>query len=252
MDFSMNDGLYSRFQTWKIACSLILDSEYSEVAETRKVNTLLRWSGDFGIQKLRSWKKEPKDLNLQEVWDEFESYCKPQANELRARYDLLKTLKQGQLPCDDWLSKLEAEIQLCGYGKETETTLMRDLFLFGLENESFMSRIISEEPNTITTAQIRQKLKKLESGKATAKYIKQSTNTSVAAPAQVHQVTNSHRGRGNPGQKRRKNFQNQGPHQKRRDFGEGQQKPQQRLPQNCLFKTTRSGCLKKKSNSGLN
>ena len=31
MDWSMNDDLYSHFQTWQIACNLILDSELCDL-----------------------------------------------------------------------------------------------------------------------------------------------------------------------------------------------------------------------------
>ena len=139
MDWHMDDGLYSRFQTWKISCNLILDSELCELSEVRKVNTLLRWSGDFGIKKLKSWQKEPSQLTLDFIWDEYESYCKPQSNELRARYDVLKKLTQGSLPADDWMTKLQSQLHLCNYQPEMEEVLLRDLFLFGLQDESFMS-----------------------------------------------------------------------------------------------------------------
>ncbi len=107
MDWSINDGLYNHFCTWKIACSLPLNSEYCGVSDTHKVNTLLRWSGDFGINKLKSWQKEPEELTLDFIWTQFESYCKPQSNELRAQYDLLKKLKQGAQFCDDWFTTLQ-------------------------------------------------------------------------------------------------------------------------------------------------
>ena len=50
--------------------------------------------------------------------------------------------------------------------------LLHDLFLFRLEDESFMNKIISEENLEISTAQLWQKLKCMEAGHATAKYIK--------------------------------------------------------------------------------
>ena len=37
----MDDGLYSRFQDWKLECELILDGELTEIAESRKVNALI-------------------------------------------------------------------------------------------------------------------------------------------------------------------------------------------------------------------
>ena len=101
MDWTMDDGLYSCFQTWKISCNLILDSELCELSEVRKINTLLRWSGDFGIKKLKSWQREPSQLTLNFTWSEYKSYCKPQSNELHAQYDILKRLTQGSLPADD-------------------------------------------------------------------------------------------------------------------------------------------------------
>ena len=41
MDWSMDDGLYSCFQDWKLGCELILDGELTEIAEPPKVNTLI-------------------------------------------------------------------------------------------------------------------------------------------------------------------------------------------------------------------
>ena len=41
MDSSMDDGLYSRFQEWKLECELILDRELTEITEPQKVNTLI-------------------------------------------------------------------------------------------------------------------------------------------------------------------------------------------------------------------
>ena len=106
------------------------------------------------------------------MWKELEAYCKPQSNELCAHYDLLKKLKQGKLPCDDWYTKLQTQLHLCNYSVETEKVLLCDLFLFRLEDESFMSKIISEEIPKITTVQLQKELKCMEAGHATAKYIK--------------------------------------------------------------------------------
>ena len=63
-----------------------------------------------------------------------------------------------------------------------EEVLLRDLFLFGLQDESFMSKIISEESPDVTIAQLRNKLKHFEAGRATAKYIKSGD------AKEVHQV----------------------------------------------------------------
>ena len=123
MGWSMDDGLYSCFQDWKLECELILDGELAEIAEPRKVNTLIRWAGSFGLKNLKVWQKDKTNLTLTFIWNEFETYCKSHSNELRARYELF-----------------------------------------------------SEESPDVTATTIRQKLKKLEAGRATAKYIR-GTNT---------------------------------------------------------------------------
>jgi len=183
MDWTMNDELYSRFKTWKLECEIILDSIYANFSEAIRVNTLLRWSGQFGMHKFQSWGKERSDLTLDFMWEEFEGYCKPASNILRARYDLLKKLSQDKKPADDWFTALHNQLQLCSYDPVTEEALKRDLFLFGLDNDNFMSRIISEEAEDVSTETIRQKLKRLESGKATAKYIKNTSASSSVTPA---------------------------------------------------------------------
>ena len=61
---------------------------------------------------------------------------------------------------------------MCNYKAEIESILQHDIFLFGLSDQIFISKIISEESRDVTAATIRQMLKKLEVGRATAKYIK--------------------------------------------------------------------------------
>ena len=173
MDWTMDDGLYTRFQDWKLECELILDGELADIAEPRKVNTLIRWAGSHGLKQLKVWHKDKTQLSLAFIWTEFEKYCKPHSNELRARYELFKQLCQGTNPCDDWYTTVQNQLTLCNYEMSTEEVLQRDIFLFGLADQAFISKVIIEESPDVTAATIRQKLKKkLEAGRATAKYIK--------------------------------------------------------------------------------
>ena len=92
---------------------------------------------------------------------------------------------------------------MCNYKADTESVLQRDIFLFDLNDQTFISKIISEESPDVTSATIRQKPKKLEAGRATAKYIR-GTNTIGKDPTVegVNQVQKQ----GNPkgkGQKRK-------------------------------------------------
>ena len=176
MDWSMDDGLYSCFQDWKLECELILDGELAEIVEPWKVNTLIQWAGSFGLKNLKVWQKDKTNLTLTFIWNEYETYCKPHSNELQAWYELFKQLSQGTTPCDDWYTTVQNQLTMCNYKAETESVLQCDIFLFGLNDQTFISKIISEESPDVTAATIRQKLKKLEAGRATAKYIR-GTNT---------------------------------------------------------------------------
>ena len=118
------------------------------------------------------WWKDKTNLTLTFTWNEFETYCMLHSNELRAQYELFKQLNQGTTPCDDWYTTVQNQLTMCNYKAETESVLQRDIFLFGLNDQTFISKIISEESPDVTATTIRQKLKKLEAGRATAKYIR--------------------------------------------------------------------------------
>ena len=120
------------------------------------------------------WQKDKTNLTLTFIWNEFETYCKLHSNELQAQYKLFKQLSQGTTPCDDWYTTVQNQLTMCNYKAETESVLQREIFLFGLNDQTFISKIISEESPDVTAATIRQKLKKLEAGRATAKYIRGS------------------------------------------------------------------------------
>ena len=93
MNWSVDDGLYNRFIKWKIRCENILDCELAMLSEARKCKKVIAWSGDFGLDQYISWNLSSKELCLNTIWQKYEEFCKPQANELRARFDLLTSFK---------------------------------------------------------------------------------------------------------------------------------------------------------------
>ena len=128
---------------WKLECEFILDGELAEIAESRKVNTLIQWAGPFGLKNLKVWQKDKTQLSLAFIWKEFETYCKPHLNELWARYELFKQLCQRNMPCDDWYTMVQNQLTMCNYESDMESVLQRDIFLFGLNDQAFISKIIS-------------------------------------------------------------------------------------------------------------
>ena len=54
-----------------------------------------------------SWNLSNEELCLDTIWQKYEEFCKPQANELRARFDLLTSFKQDQMSVDEWYNKVQ-------------------------------------------------------------------------------------------------------------------------------------------------
>ena len=101
MDLTVNDNLYNRFLKWKLKCESILECELAMLSETRKCKKIVAWSGDFGLDQYISWNLPNEDLTLEVIWKKFEEFCKPQANELRARFDLLTSFRQAGMSVDE-------------------------------------------------------------------------------------------------------------------------------------------------------
>ena len=85
-------------------------------------------SGLSGTYLYQSWRIVDKDLTLQNIWDKFEEHCKPQTNELRAHYNLLKKLTQATLSCDQFIAAIQNQLSLCQYPTETCSILERNIF----------------------------------------------------------------------------------------------------------------------------
>ena len=95
MDWTVHNSLYHRFLKWKLKCENILDCELAMLPESRKCKKVIVSSGDFGMDQYVSWCLLNKDLSLDVIWSKYEDFCKPQTNEVRVRFDLLTSFRQG-------------------------------------------------------------------------------------------------------------------------------------------------------------
>ena len=130
MDWTVNDHLYHRFLKWKIKRENILESELAMLSETRKCKKVIAWSGDFGLDQYISRCLPQEELCLETIWKKFEELCKPQTNELRARFDLLTSFCQGEMSVDEWFNAVQNQVNLAKYPPETAKILQRDIFWF--------------------------------------------------------------------------------------------------------------------------
>ena len=171
MDWTVNDGLYHWFLKWELKCENILDCELATLSETRQCKKLIAWSGDDGMDLVVSWGLTDSDLTLATLWTKFEDFCKPQSNEVRARFDLLTSFRQGDKSVDEWFNAVQKQINLCKYPPETASILQRDIFWFYLKDEEFVSKTLNEgcaDLDQYPASKVHQLAKKLESSKATA------------------------------------------------------------------------------------
>ena len=179
MDWTVNDELYNRFLKWKLKWENILECELTMLPEAQKCKKVIAWSGDFGLDQYILWNLPNEDLSLDMIWEKYEEFCKPQANELRARFDLLPSFRQAVMSVDKWYNALQTHVALSRYPPETAKILQRDIFLFFLKNESFVSKTLNEghvELNKFPASKVRQMAKKLESSQSTARYIKKMSS----------------------------------------------------------------------------
>ena len=134
------------------------------------------------------------DLTLETLWTKFEEFCKPQANEVWARFHLLTNFRQGDKSVDEWFNAVQTQINLCNYPSKTASILQRDIFWFYLRDEEFVSKTLNKgcaDLQQYLASKVWQLAKKLESSKATAHHVKQATSNTEAAQINLlwHQYT---------------------------------------------------------------
>ena len=78
------------------------------------------------------------------IWNKSEEFCKPQTNEVRARFDLLTNFRQGDMSVDDWYNAVQAQINLAKHPAETAKILHRAICWFFLKDEEFVSKTIND------------------------------------------------------------------------------------------------------------
>ena len=117
-----------------------------------------------------------EELKFDTIWTQFEEFCKPQSNEVQARFDLLTSFHQGSKSVDEWYNSVQAQVNLAKYPPETAKILHRDIFWFLLCDEDFVSKTINEgsvDLDKFPASKVCHLAKKYESSKATARHIKQ-------------------------------------------------------------------------------
>ena len=129
---------------WELKCENILDCELALLPESKKCKKVIAWSVDFGMDQYVSWCLPTDDLRLDTIWSKYEEFCKLQANEVTARYELLTSFCQGNRSVDEWYNAVQAQVCLAKYPQETANILPCDIFWFFLKDEVFVCKTIND------------------------------------------------------------------------------------------------------------
>ena len=130
MDWTVNDSLYHRFLKWKLNCENILDCELAMLPEAKKCKKVIVWCGDIGMDQYVSRCFPDEDLSLEVIWSKHEDFCKPQTNEVRARFDLLTSIRQGNRAVSEWYNVVQVQVSLAKYPPETASIITQKYILF--------------------------------------------------------------------------------------------------------------------------
>ena len=92
----------------------ILECELVALLEQQQCKKSNSLSGDCGMDQYVSWNLPCSELTLDTIWGKYEEYCKPQSNEVWARFDLLASFCQGNCSVDEWYNAMQAQVNLAG------------------------------------------------------------------------------------------------------------------------------------------
>ena len=115
MDWMVNDALYQRFIKWKLKCENVLECKLAALPECQKCKKVIAWSGNFWMNQYISWGLSKEEMNLDTIWERFKDFCKPQSNEVRARFNLLTSFHQGNKSVSKWCNAVQAQVNLTKY-----------------------------------------------------------------------------------------------------------------------------------------
>ena len=126
MDWTVNDNLYHHFLKWRLKCKNILECKLAALPEPQQCKKVIAWSRDFGMDQYVSCGLTKEELQLDTICTLFEEFCKPQFNEVQARFDLLTSFHQGSKSVDEWYDSVQAQVNFAKYPPETAQILDRD------------------------------------------------------------------------------------------------------------------------------
>ena len=127
------------------SCNLHFNGPLKDLAEAVQINYLLIWAGSEGQDIADTFTFTTAEQGkLQSYISKFENYVKPRSNFRVARYRLLGCSQQPGEAADVYMKRLKELISQCDYDVAVSTTLLVDIFIFGLHLQSVQAALLKE------------------------------------------------------------------------------------------------------------
>ena len=214
MDWTSPGDIHKRFKFFKQKCELIFDGPLEKQTEKKKVQLLLLWIGDKGLEiyNTATWVNDGDDYKLKPVFQHLENYTKPSSNHILARFQL-RSLKQGDMTLEEFVTKARSLIDDGGYSQNFKEETLRDTLVFGITSDKARKDAISLG-NKLTFQQVYDLAKTEESAKKQMEVISKGMENIDSETHSIHskkstpkpQGTREWRANKNTGQSNQRKF----------------------------------------------
>ena len=165
LDWTRDNKIFDRYQTWKEKVELIFSSALAECTPEQKVSYLRYWMGDQGIPLVKKWTvlgkldfTNPVEITagdgrraqpissgfiLKNYWDLLEAEFKPKGNKLLSVIELWTCSKQGSKTLNEWLTYVYNLVELCDYG-DSKDRIIKDVLIIGCNSEKVKDKIVQQ------------------------------------------------------------------------------------------------------------
>ena len=192
LDWTRDHMMYDRYKDWKSRVEMLMGSALEEESEKAQSNYLKFWLGGEGLPLIRKWESTKKLIytgdnasgnKLTTYWTLLEEEFKPKANRIISIIDLWNNSKQGQMPLNEWITKVYNQVELCQYKADSKDRIIRDVLIVGCASTQAKDKIIRKGEEV----ELKQVLDILHTEETTSRTM-QNINSATTSTANVHYV----------------------------------------------------------------
>ena len=136
----------------------ILDGPLSDLKEKQCAGLIVNRFGREATQILNS--VDAQIDNTREVFDALEKVFRPESNQTLGRFKFRKMKQRVGQTCDSYMSELCLALPECKY-KNDANELLKDQFIFGIENKEMQGHLLREIRETENSARALYEARKI-------------------------------------------------------------------------------------------